>query len=167
LDLSELPSGFNASPPAGHYLSLPSLAKQSGVSVALYRGWGYESGYELGFSAESGAVGWGSAPLGVSSVAIVYRTAAGARAAFLSAYRQCPKLHGKYLSTGGTIGDQSFACALGSVNLPTPDNDVYWRQGKVEDLIILGGQSPRAVSAANAATLARTQDAKDKAALRG
>jgi hypothetical protein len=165
LAVSEVPAGFSGSP--GQYLSLPSLAKQSGVSVAQYRAWDYESGYEIIFSAESGAKGWGTGPLGITSGAIVYRTAGGARAAYLSANKQCPKLHGKYVSIGGRIGDQSFVCAFSSVNLPTPDYDVYWRRGAVEGFSILGGQSPRAVSALHAVELARTQDAKDESALRG
>lgn len=172
LDLSEVPDGFTASP--GHDLALASLAKQTGASVALYRAWGYENGYQVDFSTESGAAGLGTGPLGITSAAIAYRTAAGARASYLSAYSQCPKLRkydsterGKYVSTGaGRIGDQSFVCAISTVNLATPDYDIYWRQGTVEGLVVLAGQSPRAVSAANAATLARTQDAKDKATLR-
>jgi hypothetical protein len=153
---------------------LTSLAKQTGASVAQYRAWGYENGYQVDFSTESGAAGLGTGPLGITSAAIAYRTAAGARASYRFAYSQCPKLGkydatelGKYASTGGgRIGDQSFVCAFSSVNLATPDYDIYWRQGTVEGLIVLAGQSPRAISEANAAALARTQDAKDKAALR-
>ena len=171
LDLSEVPAGFSASP--GHYLALASLAKQTGASVAQYRAWGYENGYQIDFSTESGAAGLGTGPLGITSVAIAYRTAAGASAAYLSAYSLCPKLGrydatvlGSYVSPGARIGDQSFVCAISSLNLATPDYDIYWRQGTVEGLIVLAGQSSRAVTAANAATLARTQDAKDMATLR-
>jgi hypothetical protein len=171
LDLSEVPAGFSASP--GHYLSLASLAKQTGASVAQYRAWGYENGYQVDFSTESGAAGLGTGPLGITSAAIAYRTAAGARAAYLSVYSLCPKLGrydaavlGKYVSTGARIGDQSFICAFSSVNLASPDYDIYWRQGTVEGLIVLAGQSPRAVSAVHALEFAQTQDAKDKATLR-
>jgi hypothetical protein len=168
LDLAELPAGFSAS--GGQYLLLASLARQSGVSIARYRAWGYEKAYEGVFSTESGAAGMGSGPLGISSYAFVYRTAAGARASLLSLYRQCPKSHGtsrgKYVPMSGRIGDQSFVCAFSSVKLATPEYDVSWRHGTVEGLIVLAGQSPQPVSAANAVALARTQDAKDEAALR-
>ncbi len=79
----------------------------------------------------------GTGPLGITSSAIVYRTAAGARASYLFAYSLCPKLGGydatvlgKYVSTAARIGDQSFVCAFSSLNLATPDYDIYWRQGQ-------------------------------------
>jgi hypothetical protein len=168
LALSEVPAGFSDS--LSQYLPVARLAKPSGVSVAQYQAWGYKSGYEVAYSAESTAAGWGPGPFGISSYALVYRTEAGARTSYLSAYKQCPKSHGAshgtYVSLGGRIGDQSFVCAFSSANLTTPDYDVYWHQGTVEGLIVLAGQSPRAVSAANAVALARKQDAKDEAALR-
>jgi len=171
LGLSDLPAGFTVE--KGRYVDNRAAARQTtnqsqAKSLADYKRWGRIMGYERNFERE-GLVG----ALQVESNASVYKTAKGAtestRESFSVATK--PNVAGwvfKPVSAGGAIGHEArvYSTSVKQGGLDLTVVVVIWRYRTVKASIFAGGFKGT-VDAAEIASLARKQQAKIEAAIRG
>jgi hypothetical protein len=137
-----------------------------GFAAKLGR-WGRIGGYEVDFRRTANPASLQDGPLEVKSAASVYRTQAGARAAF--AYTRQHLVPGGYapLALGFSVGEEARQWVTqGESGLGTMLHYVLiWRDRNVDAAIVITGRVG-VVSAFDVAPLARRQEARIRAALR-
>jgi hypothetical protein len=141
LRLGDLPPGYQVEP-VGHYDSTATLAKEDNVPVAYYGDFGYDVGYEIGFTNSRGIEA-------VKSIVGVYRTAAGAERAYKRSVLACHKL-----PLHEQIGDEAVLCTTGDAD---PAYGVIWRDGSVEAILTVAGFADR-TAPSEAVEFAKRQD---------
>jgi len=162
LKLRDLPAGWSITTQGKR--SNAQTARENGEPVAAYEAWGRITGWRVAFERQGSLKAVLTGPVLIESVASVYRTAGGARAAWrdgdLRRARRDPPAGTtvQRLSVGVPLGHASYAIV---VTVTTGSNRgsavaVAWRYDRVIALVIASGIEGT-VDASEVITLARRQ----------
>ena len=160
LTLQDMPTGFSVSSGTG-YKDIAAVAKTSSTAtLAQYKAWGYQTGYEADFTGSPSLSDLMSGAADITSSVSVYKSSSGAEKSLTSSLGQCHKAPYKELSMGGAkLGDEGHLCSATkkSGEVTAQVYAVLWRHGRLKGSVLTAGVVG-ATSPTQAVTLAEVQD---------